>query len=254
MVSVKGRSEIARSARAYLMLVGAACFFMSSSARADFFQGTLYFTTFAGGENVHSVGFSYNDSAHVLSLGSITNIAATPGADGLVFTSDGFLAVGGQGNAVFKVNPNATNSFTGVSAGGTSAFHMMVAPNGTIYSSGIPGTPASYNSTLTTNGTPHSVSGPVTVIDSIAWAGSDSTHGFYTKSGSGGFGQFGTLDLTGSTLVTGAPISFNGSTTLPAAHGMTYDPYTGTLILSGDSHVTQIDPTTMHIVSDLNLS
>src|SRR5262249_20382911 len=187
---------IVRQVRIVPLLVLAACLFGPSPVRADMFDWTLFFTTFSGGQNVHSISFSYDDSAHLLGLGPIHYIASTPGADGLVFTSDGFLAVGGQGNAVYKVNPNATNSFTSQNAGGTSAFHMMVAPNGTIYSSGIPGTPAAYNSTLTSNGVAHPVTGSVNSVDTISWSGSDSTKGFYTRSGAGGFGSFGRIDLS----------------------------------------------------------
>jgi hypothetical protein len=190
------------------------------------------------------VSYNYNGSSS-FTLGAVADIAATPGADGLVFTSDGQLAVGGQGNAVYKVDPNATNSFTGVTAGGTSAFHMMVAPNGTIYSSGIPGTPASYPGNLSANGVAHPLSGDDTAIDTIIWPNAaDSNHAVYTSSGSGGHGDIGFLDLTTFTTTQVA-------SGVPAAHGGTYDPFTNTVILFGDSHITQFDPVTLAVVSDL---
>jgi hypothetical protein len=120
---------------------------------------------------------------------------------------------------------------------------MMVAPDGTIYSSGIPGTPASYPSDLSQGGTPHLLIGTDRSITTIAW--SDAQHAFYTSSDAGGFGSFGVLNL--STFRTTRIYS-----NLPAAHGMTFDPYTGDLILFGDSHITQIDPNSLAIVSDLN--
>jgi hypothetical protein len=235
--------------RGFLALAVGMLLIWPLSARAEVFEGPLFFTTFNGGQNVNKVQVTYDDGPKTLTLGPIMNIASTPGADGLVFTSDGFLAVGAQGNAAHRVNPNAVNSFTTVNAGGTSAFHMMVAPDGTIYSSGIPGKPATYNSTLTNNGTAHNtVTGSVSVLDTISWAGSDSNHGFYTSSGSGGFGSFGTIDLTNpANFVTSQKFG-----NLPAAHGMTHDPRTGDLILFGDGHITQIDPNNPTVIkSDL---
>jgi hypothetical protein len=70
-----------RSLRAFcvpaLLLYGIAGF-------AANITGTLYFTTFSGGNNVHSVGFTYNPGVS-LTLGSIVNLTPTPGADGLLF-------------------------------------------------------------------------------------------------------------------------------------------------------------------------
>lgn len=222
--------------------VGLAALFSISAVAGTPTSGTLFFTTFAGTQRVHSVAFNY-DGVTTFTMGLIKDIAAPPGGDGLVFTSDGQLAVGGQGNAVFKVNPNAVNSFTTFNAGGTAAFHMMVAPNGTIYSSGIPGTPASYPSDLSANGVAHPVSGDDTAIDTIIWPTSDSTEAIYTASGAGGFGNVGFLDL--STFTTTRVL-----TNVPAAHGGTYDPFTNTVILFGDGHITQFDPVTLALVSD----
>jgi hypothetical protein len=219
-------------------LAGVLGFAASPGAQAGPVSGTLFFTTFAGGQDVHKVPYSYNGSS-VFTLGSVSNIAATPGADGLVFTSDGFLAVGGQGNAVYKVDPNAINSFTSHTAGGTSAFHMMVAPDGTVYSSGIPGTPASYPSDLSANGVAHPLTGSTTAVDTIIWPNAaDSIHAVYTSSGSGGFGSIGFINL--STFVT-TQVAFN----VPAAHGGVYDPFTNTVILFGDGHITQFNPATL---------
>jgi hypothetical protein len=141
------------------------------------FAPTLYFTTFAGGADVDKVTVTYDSTARTYNIGPVANVASTPGADGIAFTSDGFLAVGGQQNAVFRVNPS-TGGFTSQNAGGTRAFEMMVAPNQAIYSSGTEGgngTPVSYNSTLTNNGTPHPISGSEAGrgVTHIAWTGSD---------------------------------------------------------------------------------
>jgi hypothetical protein len=214
-------------------------------AQATPISGTLYYTTFSGGENIHRVDYNY-DGISSFVFSNNTGITSTPGADGIVFTSDGFLAVGGQGSSVFRVNPT-TGAFT-TQASGNSAFHMMVGPDGTIYSSGIPGTPAKYNSTLTNNGTPLTVSGSVGVLDTLTW---DTITGqaFYTESGSGGIGSFGTATVTSSSVTT-SEIYAN----LPAAHGMAFDTFSNTLILFGDNHITQIDPVSHAILGDLVLS
>ncbi len=198
-------------------------------------SGTLYYTTFAGGPNVNKVPFSYNGSSS-FTLGASSNIASTPGADGIIFAPDGDLLVGGQGNAVYKVNPT-TGAFTGVNAGGTSAFHIMLDPNKTqAWTSGIPGTPATIPLSPFSNGTAHpltNAAGAPAYIDTIAW--DKSGDAFYTSSGSSGFGTFGKINLT--TFIVTPEI-----TGLPAAHGMSFDPFSGNLILYGDDHISQIDP------------
>lgn len=194
-------------------------------------SGELFFTTFAGGQNVNRVSFNYNGT-NSFTLGSIVNIASTPGADGLIFTTDGFLAVGGQANRVHRVNPN-TGTFTTRNAGGTNAFHMMMSPDGIIYSAGIPGDLASYNGTLTNNGTFHNVTGSVGNVTTVAW--DSAGNAFYTSSGSGGNGSFGRINM--NTFVTTQLIA-----NVPAAHGMAFDPYTGLLVLFGDNFISQIDP------------
>jgi hypothetical protein len=226
-------------------LAGVLALSWPSPARAGPINGTLFFTTFSGGNNVHKATFSYNAGTSSFALGSVVDIAATPGADGITFTSDHQLAVGGQGNAVYKVNP-ITGTFSTVTAGGTAAFHMMVAPDGTIYSSGIPGTPASYPGNLGANGVAHPLSGADRAIDTIIWATSDPKHAVYTASGPGGFGNIGFLDLNTFTTTQVA-------TGVPAAHGGTYDPFTNTIILFGDSHITQFDPTTLAVISNLTI-
>ncbi len=230
----------------FAVLAGLAWLILTSPARADYI-GTLYFTTSTGGTNVNKVGYDYNPGVS-FTLTPVTGIASTPGADGLVFTSDNYLAVGGAGPAVYKVNP-ITGAYTTISTGGPNAYEMMASPNGTIFSSGAEGgnpTPVSYPSNLGSSGTPHPVTGDDSGVTHIAW--SDPTHAFYTiASGDNGFGNFGTIDPT--TFVTSRKI-----TGLPAAHGMIYDPYTGDLILFGDSTISQIDPNNPTVVlSSLSL-
>jgi PEP-CTERM motif len=223
---------------AAVALVGSA-----AVAQATPVAGTMYYTTFNGGVNVHKVDYNFNGVTFTLS--NNVGVASTPGADGIVFTSDGFLAIGGQGGNVFRVNPG-TGTFTSQTTGGTSAFHMMVGPDGTIYSSGIPGQPAKYNPTLTNNGTALTVAGSVATLDTLTWDGTGQA--FYTQSGPAGNGSFGTATVTATTVTTTQLIA-----SLPAAHGMAFDSFSNSLILFGDGHITQIDPVTHLIIGDLNL-
>jgi streptogramin lyase len=209
-----------------------------AQAHAGPIQGTMFYTTFSGGVNIHKVDYNYNGT-NSFTLSNNTGLASTPGADGVVFTSDGFLAVGGQGPTVFRVNPT-TGAFTSqnTGAGGLNAFHMSVAPNGAIIAANIPGQPVRFNSTLTNNGTPLSFSGGLdSVLDTIVF---DKTgQGWYTSSGSGGFGNFGkvNIDFTNNTYTTNRTMSG-----VPAAHGAAYDPFTDTIVLFGDGHLSQVDP------------
>jgi hypothetical protein len=204
--------------------------------------GTLYYTTFAGGPNVKSVPYSYDGSA--LTLGSTTIVATTPGADGLVFAPDGDLLVGGQADRVHKVN-KTTGTFATKNAGGTSSFHLAMDPSGTkVWSAGIPGGLASVPLTPFANGTAHTLAGPDEVITSLAF--DTAGNAYYTSSGAGGFGTVGRINLT----------TFNTTRTLSgiaAAHGMAFDSFTGHLLLFGSDQVTQIDPTTMAVISTLTV-
>ena len=91
----------------------------------------------------------------------------------------------------------------------------------------------------------HPISGDDTVISALAFDKAGTA--YYTNGGGGGYGNFGIVDL--STFTTKRYF-----TNLPASHGIIYDPLTGDLIIVGSSHVTQIDPTTMKVVSDREFS
>jgi hypothetical protein len=233
--------------------VAIACLGLTTNlARADAVDVTLYYTTFAGGDNVHSVHFNYNGISTV-ALSANTNIAATPGADGICFAPDGDLLIGGQGNAIYKVN-TTTHAFTGNTTA-TSAFNVMMDPSGTsVWSAGNSGdSPGSLSQStvgaLLGNGVAHlthdSVTGNQSFLNSLAFK--DATHVAFTSSGAAGTGTFGTINMT--TFVT-----TNLLTNLPAAHGIAYDSFSNTYILCGQHHITQIDATTFAIVADLNLA
>ena len=69
---------------------------------------------------------------------------------------------------------------------------------------------------------------------------------FYTSGINTGNGAFGKL-VIGATYTTTELVAL-----LPAAHGGTYDPFTGNIILFGDDHITQVD-FNGNVVSDLTV-
>jgi hypothetical protein len=218
------------------------------------FCGTIYFTQFSG--SVGKVDFTYDPSVPSFVLGSpvIINPSLPHGADGLVFDpQNGMLLVGSNNGdpVVQEVNPT-TGAETDIASGTSTPFHMMVDPAGTTaWTSGIPGTPASIPLNPLAGGTAHPLSllgSDDTAVDTISWK--DQSHAFYTSSGAGGFGHFGTIDLTTFTTTCVKDVS-GGCHTYEAAHGMSFDPFTGDLIMMGDQHLTQVDPTTLTTVSDL---
>jgi hypothetical protein len=218
----------------------------TGTALANPISYDLFYTTFAGGANVNRVHVTYTGDGTagngVLSLLSNTNIASTPGADGIVLNpNNGRLLIGGQGNAVHEVDP-VTGTFT-TATPGVSAFHLAVDPSKeVVWASGIPGALSmlDINPGLSGPGIVLGLSGDDTAITSLAFTPSDGV--FYTASGSGGFGNFGSINLT-----TGVTTRFLSS--VPAAHGMQFDPFTGDLILVGSNQITQIDTVTHAVIS-----
>ena len=197
---------------------------IGSAHAAPVFTGDIFFTTFnptipVPGSNVPAnvgeVPYSYNGTT--FSLGSITPIARTIGADGIVFDPNtGHLLVGGQGfdatAPVHEVNQNvaingsnpSSNNVISVQAGSPfGAYHLSVSPDGkTVYAAGIPGGIGSVSLPLSSNGTTITVSGDVNGVDTLVFAAGKT---FFSSSDAGGtLGVFGTIDL--STGVTTALI------------------------------------------------
>jgi hypothetical protein len=115
---------------------------------------------------------------------------------------------------------------------------MSVAPNGDILAASIPGQPVLFNSTLTNTGIPlRFLGGADSSVDTIVF--DKNGQGWYTDSGAGGNGHFGkiNIDFTNHTYST-----IQTMTNVPAAHGAAYDPFTQTIILMGDGHISQVDP------------
>lgn len=214
--------------------------------------GTIYYTTYTavsspcGGPagRVWSSTVTY-DGVSTFTAGCPTAVNSTLSPGGIIGGADGIaqnpqnsdlLIIGGQGSVLYNVS-KSTGAWASLSTPGGSDFHLEVdspthgfamgIPFGTVIQYGIaPGGGLSLLPNLT--GTPGS--SPVTQII-------DTPLGYYyTSSGPGGFGEFGKITFSGSTYTT-TPALFG----LAAAHGGTYDPLTGDIILYGDGHVTQID-------------
>jgi hypothetical protein len=241
--------RLARAPRGALAALAAlACVVGSvSDARAATFSGTLYFTTFSGGTNVNDMTYSYDDVAKKLTLGSVKGLAAVGGADGLIFAPDGkTLLVGGQGAAIYQVDSTTGKVGTTLPTGGLPVYHLALDPSlGSVYGGGSEAGAAGVSVTTLPSGpaVTKSISGSDSVITGIAFDGKG--NGYYTSSGAGGTGNFGTITNPGST----SPKTTALITGLPAAHGIIYDPFTGDLILVGATEVAQYDPTMGKIVS-----
>ncbi len=225
-------------------LGGLALLFLSPLASAQVVAKTITYTRFAGPpDNVRKVEFLYDPSMRSATFGASTTITSTPGADGVLFAPDGDLIIGGQANAVHKVQPSG--SFTTVTAGGVDAYHVMLDPSGRkVWTAAIPGFIAEVPLNPFANGTAHTLSGDDTAVTHIAFAGN---RAYYTSSGILGLGNFGTIDLTTFTTT-------RLFTDVTWAHGMTYDCYTQDIMVFANGYVAQFDPDTDTVVSILDAS
>lgn len=211
----------------------------SAMASADVVE-TLYYTTFSGGENVWKVNVDYSGNgtagSGTFTIATPVGIAATPGADGLVFNpNNNHLLVGGQGTgAIFDVNPT-TGTYTALSAG-QPVYEITVDPSGnSVWGGGseqgigsytnVPLSPEGGAATLTAGEITH-----ITFVPGMA-----PNTAFFTTGGDDGGGNFGTINLlTGAMTI--------DQSNVQCAHGMVYDPFTGDLIVSGGNELCQINP------------
>jgi uncharacterized repeat protein (TIGR01451 family) len=206
---------------------------------------SLFFTQFgtgsAGGLSQAAIG--YDGSS--LTLGTPTSIDPTLSGDGLIFLPNGNLLVGGP--SVSEVDPT-----TGAVLGtiNTPGDHLTLDPSGTRVWTSDQGSPGIAGHTgplveipLAPFGTSitHALHGDDGGLTHLAFIPDGTV--YYTDSTPQGGGSFGVIDL--STFTTKRLVSH-----LPAAHGLSYDPYTGDLIMVGASSVTQFDPRTQTIVSE----
>jgi streptogramin lyase len=197
----------------------------------------LYYTRYQSPAEVKKVNYSYDGGTNFV-LSNATSIVTLNGADGLTVAPDGSLILGTCGNGtIARVNP-ASGVYSTVPAGG-GACHLALDPKrtrawagftygGSVALSEIPLMP------YFANGIAHAITGSESSVGTLAW--DPAGNAYYTVSSPSGIGNFGAIDLT--TYVTTRLLS-----NIPAAHGMAYDPFSGTFILFGSTHITQVTAT-----------
>jgi hypothetical protein len=222
-------------------------------ANATPVSGEIFYTQYQGTPNVSKVSFDFDGTT--FTLGTPTSIGTTVGADGIAGNPQNanLLLVGGQGpriNTISKSTGTATPYASPVNV-----YHLEVSNSTTVFGSGIPGFLARHTINADGSlsaGTTVPLSGDNTTITQLITTPSGF---FYTSSGAGGSGDYGSFNLGLATATTtqlwGASGSLGG--VLPAAHGGVYDPFTNSVIIMGDSHVTQLD-LAGNILSDLILN
>ncbi len=227
------------------------------------FDFELYYTLFSGEERVKRLDFTYDDGGGGISgvtktlIATATQMAGAPGsggtagADGIVGNPNDpdSLLVGGQNTGrIFNVN-KAGGVDSATPAGVSTAFHLEVPDATKMYVTGIPGALGEV---------PLMPDGSVGAGSSITLLGDDTaitqvittpSGSFYTSSGPGGNGAFGSIVFGAGTATT-----TRIATPVPAAHGATYDPFSGDILLFGDEFISQYDLGGGGFIGDLDVS
>jgi hypothetical protein len=227
---------------ARLMAITLLVLFAAAVAQAGPFTTTIYYTTYVPtgvpSHNVYSVGFSYNGSSST-TLGASTGIALTNGADGLLFNpQNGNLLIAGQNLNTISQITTAGALVSTVSPGANGqAFHLAVTPGDQsvwALANGGTNTVDVFGLAPFANGTTYTVAGLDTDIRGVAFVGNQ---GFYGSAPDGGTGAFGMIDFTGSGFTT------TRLATGLYAHGLTYDPFSNTIIVSSANCIQQLTTT-----------
>jgi hypothetical protein len=200
-------------------------------------SGELFYTTYQPPQ-VKKMKFSYDSSGFRVEQRQL--IARLPGADGIVFAPNGKLVVGGGATGlVFEVDPD-TGAVQQVKSGAGAAYHVSVDPSGThVWPAGLPGALAQVPLQPFADGTPRAITGDDPFVSSVGFGLGKA---FYTTSDPNGGGNFGRIDLTTMRTTRVTP-------GLRGAHGITFDDYTGSLLLFGSFSILQIDPATPDVIS-----
>lgn len=233
------------------------CGLCSTAARADAISGTMYYTAYAGTTRLYSSDYSY-DGVSTFTLSNQTAISGSGqglnGADGLLFAPNGNILVGGQANIVYEVNPS-TGAVVATAAPGAASFHMALSsndPNALLYNldnggGGVSalqlsggGLSANGNAYTVSGGVSHDIRGVIYDPNNLTW--------YYGTAGDGlTNGDFGTV-VFDDTLHTATLTRLASNV---AAHGLTFDPFTGDIIVSSANIVSQYDPASGTFVSTL---
>lgn len=228
---------------------------MAAPAHAHAVRGTLFYSIkspapgqpLINPQGVKKASFIYNGTS--ITLGARVAVRNLPNADGLIFSPDGDLVVGEGGSGKLnKFAPSGAGPLTTVDAGGGQAFHLALDPRrDRLWTAGIPGSLSEVPLSPYANGTGHGVSGDDSAITGIAFDRATPPNAYYTAAGPGGHGNVGLIDL--STFTTTRTI-----TAQDGAHSIVYDPFSDTLLLFGDQHITQLNLPALTIKSQIDLS
>ncbi|SBT10073.1 exported hypothetical protein [Candidatus Accumulibacter aalborgensis] len=198
---------------------------LAGTAQATVFSGDLYYTYYSGPpNNVDKIGFSYDDTTHVASLGVPTPIASTPGADGIIFAPNGHLLVGGQGSgSVYEVTTGGSTLASQPT--GAPSYHLTLDPNNlTVYTSDFGGALKKLSLPIGSGVVTTPITGDETGVTQVAFGTGGAV--FYVQGSPNGFGNLGTIDLgTGATSRLYSAVQ--------PAHGLIYDPFTGLMTMFG---------------------
>ncbi len=232
-----------------------------STAQATIFTGTLYYTHYTGGgPNVLDLGFSYNDTTQALTYGSQNGLATVIGADGIMFAPNGNLIVtSNTTSSVYRIN-SSNGAVLQTVATGTQSFpdyHMALDPTGTqFYSSN------SYNratgpldtfainadgsfNNATTTAIVSSSTGAASNVTQLAFAPNGTI--FYTDGSPNCCGSVGLFSFGSGSDTTQQLFS-----SIIAAHGIIYDPFTGLMTMFGGGEVATLDPTQTTMADIIN--
>jgi hypothetical protein len=234
-----------------------------STAAATQFQGTVYYTRFAGQPNVTSLGFTYDDGTHSLTYGTQHDIASLNGADGIMFAPNGNLLVTSNATGlIYRLDTASGQTLQSVSTGtpGFADFHMALDPgraqfyssnrynrlSGPLDTFGINPNGSVNNATTTP------ITGDDTNVTQLGFAPNGRI--VYVDGAPNSFGSIGLFTFGAPNDVTTQLI---GANQVRAAHGVIYDPFSGLWTMFGGGSVATMDPnaaTNAGIVASLKQS
>lgn len=202
----------------------------------------LYFTTFRPAA-LKSATYSLSGSKLVIGLPKV--VASLPGADGLAWTSDGDLLVGGEGSGLLSKVHLADGSVQSAPAGVAAAEQVNIWPDGThAYTAGLPGDLASVPLKPLGPGTKIPLTGDDTAVTAIGFTPKGTFYTTGDRKGNGNFGQFDVATGTTRRTLPG----------LRGAHGFIFDPFTGDIFLVGSFVIEQVDPANpSRVLSELDV-
>lgn len=214
-----------------ILLSGTVSTVIATGAHAALFEGTVYYTNFTGGQNVNRIDYSYNDAALTFGLSNQANIASTNGADGIIFAPNGNLLIGGStSNNVYELNKN-TGAVVNTQNTGAPSFHLT--SDGTnIYTSDFGGALKTLSLPIGSGVVTTPIIGDESGVTQIAF--DELGNVFYVQGNPNGFGNVGYINL-----VTGVTDRLH--TSVEAAHGMVYDPFTDLITLFGAGKTGTLD-------------